>query len=237
LKNPVRNCLYEPIPELFQAAALLHKAAIAHASGDTVSARILIAQTDANPHNVHSPIFDWSETLFGGRLLSLRKPICPALRESILGRVNDPKRPAEAPKNSNYIPAKLAAKVIARDGYFCRYCGIPVIDPKAQSFLRKHKAYRSVLRWWSTEGEINHSPKNFDKHVAFQAMDLDLDHIVPRSLGGMNALRNLIVACAPCNNGKSYYTLTEMRLNNPRYRSTVVPVEFEDWKGLTQVLR
>lgn len=232
--NPLRNCLYEPIPELFHAAALLHKAAIAHAAGDAATARILIAQTDANPSNVHSPIFDWSETLFYGRSLSLGKKICPNLRASILNRVSDPKKPTGENPNSEKISDDLAKEVIARDGYFCRYCGIPVIDPKAQSLLRK--AYPDELRWWSEKGKINHHPKNIHKHVAFQALDLDLDHIIPRSLGGPNTGRNLIVACAPCNTGKGSYTLAELRIRDPWERPTTVPIEFEDWNGLTCVL-
>lgn len=230
-----RDFLYAPIPELFQAAALLHKAAIAHAAGDTTTARTLIAQTDANPSDVHSPIFDWSETLFYGKTLSLGKKVCPELRASILGRVNDPERPVGTTKNTETPSPALAKEVITRDGYFCRYCGIPVIDPKAQAVLRK--AYPDEYRWWSKKGEVKSSPKNIEKHVAFQALDLDWEHIVPRSLGGMNTLQNLVVACAPCNTGKGNYTLAEMRLNDPRDRPPTVPPGFEDWRGLTCVLQ
>lgn len=231
---PLRNCLFEPIPQLFEAAALLHNAAIAHAAEDTASARTLIAQTDANPSDVHSPIFDWSETLFKGKILSLGKTVCPELRANIFERVVDPDRPTGYVANSERIPAKLATEVIARDGYFCRYCGIPVIDPKAQSVLRK--AYPDEYRWWSKKGEFKSRPKNIERHVAFQALDLDWEHIVPRSLGGMNTLSNLVVACSPCNTGKENHTLVEMRLNDPRERPPTVPIGFENWDGLTCVL-
>lgn len=234
MKKPLRNCLFEPIPQLFEAATLLYKEAMAHTAGDVVTARTLITQTDANPCDVHFPIFDWSETLFYGKTLSLGKKICPELRASILDRVNDPEKPTCRFVNSERIPAKLAAEVIARDGYFCRYCGIPAIDPKAQSILRK--AYPDEYRWWSKKGEIKSSPRNIEKHVAFQALDLDWEHIVPRSLGGKNDLLNLVVACAPCNTGKGNYTLAEMRLSDPRGRPPVVPHGFENWDGLTMVL-
>ncbi len=234
MKLPLRNCLFEPIPQLFEAAALLHKAGIAHSAGDTATARILIAQTDANPSDLHSPIFDWSETLFYGRTLSLGKRVCPDLRASILDRVKDPERPIGTIKNAENLSLALAKEVIARDGYFCRYCGVPVIDPQAQSVLRK--AYPEEYRWWSKKGEVKSSPKNIEKHVAFQALDLDWEHVVPRSLGGMNSLSNIIVACAPCNTGKGNYTLVEMRLNDPRERPPTVPIGFEDWNGLTCVL-
>ena len=152
-----------------------------------------------------------------------------------MGRVKDPERPAGKVKNTENPSASLRREVISRDGYFCRYCGVPVIDSRAQSVLRR--AYPDELRWWSKKGEPKSSPRNTEKHVFFQALDLDFDHVVPRSLGGVNSIRNLVVACAPCNTGKGSYTLTEMRLNDPRDRPPVWPVGFEEWDGLTCVLK
>ena len=41
----------------------------------------------------------------------------------------------------------------------------------------------------------------------FHAEDLTLDHLVPKSKGGSNALGNLWLACFPCNNsrGNNFY--------------------------------
>jgi 5-methylcytosine-specific restriction endonuclease McrA len=167
-------------------------------------------------------IFQWSEALFAG------KTIAADVKARIFRYSPDPDRPAtiETGRASVTIPSALAKEVIQRDGYFCRFCGIPVIDPKAASFFRK--AYAGALRW---------GPRNPDKHTAFQALDLDLDHITPRSLGGQNSLDNLIVTCAPCNCGKANHTLREMGLNDPRNRTPLVPSGFETWDGLTLVLR
>jgi len=213
----MRNCLYEPIAELFEAAMLLQKAAVAHVAGDRPAAEALLAQADL------PAIFQWSEALFAG------KTIAAEIKARIFCYSPDPDRPvtvAENDRAGKTIPTALARQVIQRDGYFCRYCGIPVIDPKAQSHLRK--AYPHGLRWGG---------RNIDKHTAFQALDLDLDHLVPRSRGGRNTLENLIVTCAPCNCGKAHRTLREMGLNDPRERAPVVPNGFEIWDGLTLVLR
>lgn len=60
---------------------------------------------------------------------------------------------------------------------------------------------------------------------------------IPRSLGGPNTRHNLIVACAPCNTAKGSYTLAEMRLTDPRERPRVVPAGFDEWDGLTILLK
>lgn len=185
-----------------------------------------------------SPIFDWSETLFAGRTLSLGKKVCPAMRAEIFTLAPDPAKPDPIQKELRdrpSIPNSVIKEVIERDGYFCRYCNVPVIAPSAQSALRK--AYPYEYRWGNIPGEAKSSPRNIEKHVVFQALDLDIDHITPRSYGGRNTLENLIVSCAPCNNGKQSYTLAQMRLNNPLDRPRVIPAGFEDWDGLTLIFK
>ncbi len=212
-----RKHLYDPIPELFEAAALLQKAALAHISGESETVESLLAQSDM------PQLFDWSEALFAGRTISRE------IKAQIFQYSIDPERPLPLPvdlRASGSIPTRLAREVIQRDGYFCRFCGIPVIDPKSQSFLRR--AYPKTIRW---------GLGNRDKHTAFQALDLDLDHVLPRSLGGQNTAENLIVACAPCNCGRGNHTLAELSLADPRPRPPVVPAGFETWDGLTLLLR
>ena len=46
MKIDFRDCLFAPIPELFEAARLLHLAAIAHCRGDSDSAAELIHRAD-----------------------------------------------------------------------------------------------------------------------------------------------------------------------------------------------
>lgn len=212
-----RNHLYDPIPELFEAAALLQMAAIAHISGDRKTAESLLAQADMQP------LYDWSEALFAGKTISAE------IKARIFRYTIDPEKPRSPSvelRASGSIPTRVAREVIQRDGYFCRFCGVPVIHPKAQAVLRK--SYPSAVRW---------GPGNLDKHTAFQALDLDLDHVIPRSLGGQNTPDNLIVTCAPCNCGRGHHTLTEMDLANPRQRPAIVPAGFEAWDGLTLLLR
>lgn len=213
----VRNHLYDPIPELFEAAALLQKAAIAHITGDRKTAESLLAQADM------PQLFDWSEALFAGKTISSE------IKARIFKYTIDPEKPLSPSvelRASGSIPTRVAREVIQRDGFFCRFCGVPVIDPKSQSVLRK--AYPKAVRW---------GRGNLDKHTAFQALDLDLDHVVPRSLGGQNTLENLIVTCAPCNCGRGHHTLAEMGLSDPRHRAPVVRAGFETWDGLTLLLK
>ena len=209
-----RPCLLAPIAELFEAAGLLDAAAAAHIEGRTDDASKQIRQADKKE------IFDWCEELWG-----------PNKKERLIHRYRaDPEKPAKVTKEKRaprYIKSAVEREVIDRDGYICRFCGIPVIHQKARYVLRE--AYSDVLRWGGG---------NDEKHTAFQAMDLDVDHIVPRSLGGENTADNLVVACAPCNCGRGNHTLTEVGLMNPRERSQVehpwaCP---ENWDGLTRLI-
>ena len=136
-------------------------------------------------------IFHWCEILWGKEqpwLLRLRM---------------DPERPI-ATMNEDKIPEEIEKEVIKRDGYFCKYCRIPVITSKVRKNLREY--YPEALRWGSKNGE---------KHIAFLAMKLYLDHIIPRAVGGENVVENLVVACGPSNSAKGDYTLGELGVANP----------------------
>ena len=47
-----------------------------------------------------------------------------------------------------------------------------------------------------------------DKHVV-DAEELTVDHVVPKSQGGSNHMRNLATACEPCNKEKRDLLLTQ----------------------------
>ncbi|MHA1548492.1 MAG: HNH endonuclease [Alphaproteobacteria bacterium] len=209
-----RRCCLDPIPELFEAARLLDEAADAHLASEPVRAGTLIAEADM------VAIFDWSETLFTGATIPTE-----AKRIAIRQRP-DPNKP-DSVKNraKDNIPIAVQREVIGRDGYVCRYCGIPVIFQKAQASLQI--AYPNELRW---------GRGNRDKHTAFQALDLDLDHVVPRSLGGQNTCENLVVACSPCNSAKYWYTLAEIGLLDPRETEPEPYSGLPEWDGLTRLL-
>lgn len=186
-----RRCCLDPVGEIFEAAYLFDKAATAHLEGRRIDAERLIKEADNR--GIYS---SWTEKLWGpnDRLIHRLRP--------------DSEKPAVVEKEkrtSGYIPVGIRRKIIKRDGYVCRFCNIPVIDPAARKVLQE--AYPQALRW---------GDDNEEQHAAFQAMDIDFDHVRPLSLGGDHSLYNLIVACSPCNSAKSNNTLKELGLMDPR---------------------
>ena len=130
--------------------------------------------------------------------------------------------------DSGYIPAGVQRTVIDRDGYHCRFCGIPVIWQRAQRAMRD--AYPETIRCGG---------RNVEKHTAFQTLALDFDHIIPRSRGGRNTLEDLVVSCAPCNCGRGNWMLEEVGVMEPRSTQTdvrAISPAFSEWDGLTRVL-
>jgi len=113
------------------------------------------------------------------------------------------------------------AQIHERDGFHCRYCGVPVIRPEIRK--RAVTLYPEVVTWGNS---------NATQHAGFQAMWAQYDHVVPHSSGGTNELDNLVLTCAPCNFGKMSYRLEELGLLDPR--------DFEPshstWDGLERLL-
>jgi 5-methylcytosine-specific restriction endonuclease McrA len=109
-----------------------------------------------------------------------------------------------------------------RDGYHCRFCGIPVIHADTRRFL--HKIYPDAVPWGRT---------NATQHAAFQCMWLQYDHVVPHSAGGENALDNLVITCSACNFGKMEFLLEEIGLSDPR---DFAPIQSQ-WDGLERVIK
>jgi len=104
-----------------------------------------------------------------------------------------------------------------RDGFHCRFCGIPVIRKEVRARIRK--VYPLALCW---------GRGNKDQHAAFQAMWAQYDHLLPYARGGSNDLENIVVTCAPCNFGRMDFTLEEVGLIHPRTREPVRST----WTGL-----
>ncbi len=121
------------------------------------------------------------------------------------------------------MPDALTRKaVIDRDGYHCRFCGVPVIDPNLRRLFSN--AYPKSVTWGST---------NNKQHAAFQCMWLQYDHILPNSRGGDSAVSNVVVTCAPCNFGRMDATLTEARLYDPLTLDPPVVWDLHaEWDGL-----
>ena len=187
-----RPCLRAPTPELLHASDQLNAAVSAHFEGDRARAADLIAATNTQG------IRDWVESLWGAdspyRVFRHVPDAPPVIPRANRGKAQMP-------------DTNLRRALHERDGYHCRFCGLPVI--RAEVRRRVHREYPSALPWGRT---------NAAQHAAFQAMWAQYDHVLPFSRGGANDLSNLVVTCAPCNFGRMEYTVEELGLADPLLR-------------------
>ncbi len=197
-----RRCLLDPVEEIFKAARLLSLAADAHLFGDLQRADGLIRRADDDA------VRQWTEALWGQQAAGIHR-----YRE-VPG--SPPAVTAAARTGSETPTADVRRAVIARDGYHCRFCGVPVVGAKVRQAIRA--VYPEALPWGST---------NPSQHAAFQCMNLQFDHVIPYSRGGPTSLENLVVTCAPCNFGRGSWTVEEVGLIDPR----TVPVGDGAWDG------
>jgi 5-methylcytosine-specific restriction endonuclease McrA len=203
-----RRFMFEPFPQIAEAAQLLDSAADAHLAGNYDLAVRLILAADM------PEIAIWVEA-FGVTSVAADTGNAPPI-------VSDSQR--FRPRMPGPV---LGRQIIERDGHHCRFCGIPVIRPKVRSHLKRcyeNRIYRDPLRW---------GPKTTDCHAAFQAMWLVFDHIVPWCRGGATTLDNMVIACQPCDRGRGGQTLDEVGLFDPRD----FPRIESDWDGLERVIR
>lgn len=193
----MRRCLREPIPEVYEAAMLLDQAATAHLGGKSELADQLIRRTNTQV------IRDWVESIWGKNTGFLPKRV-GSLEKTL--RIKE-RMPSPAQK----------AELLARDGYHCRFCGIPVIRGEIRKQIRA--VYPDALPWGS---------RNIEQHAAFQAMWVQYDHLVPHASSGINDIENIVITCGPCNFGRMHYSLEEVDLIDPRTRE---PIR-SSWDGL-----
>ena len=214
-----RDCLLDPIPEHYQAARLLDKAAHAYCAGNDDEAVDLLLSADIEA------LYHWCEKLWGpGWDYKVQDiPLPSGLKDEDIASPN--------------IPASIKSQVLARDGYFCRFCGVPVVCSKSRNLLRK--TYPEATAGHGTPGKQWNHLANEQKHYAFQALEINYDHILPRSRGGPNTVDNIVVACAPCNCGRRDEPLEAVGVNNPLDSGPLPgpPDGFEGWDGLTRVLK
>ena len=202
MTSAVRICLRDPVPELFDAARLLDDAVTAHLAADRALADALIRRADM-------PIIrDWSESLWGKK-----SPYKNYRRVE-----GAPRSIPRAQRILMRMPTTAEKKaLLVRDGFHCRFCGIPVIRGTIRRRIRA--IYPDALPWGRT---------NPTQHAAFQAMWVQYDHLLAHARGGNNSLENMVVTCAPCNFGRTDYILDEVGLANPLLRE---PVR-SSWDGL-----
>lgn len=185
-----RACLRAPIPEIAIAAKYLDDAASAHISEQPDVAEELIDRANM------AVIREWTESLQG--------KASPYVQHWSVAGASLVSKPAQ--RQAPRMPTSAEKLLLRlRDGYHCRFCGIPVIRKKVRDRLRE--CYPHALPWGNT---------NAAQHAAFQAMCTQYDHVLPHARGGSNDLNNIVVTCAPCNYGRGSYTLEEVGLLDPR---------------------
>ena len=192
----------DPVPEIDQAAHLLDDAVTAHLNGNRSLAKQLIL--DANLPAIR----DWTESLWGAN-----SPYAP--KKTTTSARGDTRHAERMPSSS------VCRNLHLRDGYHCRFCGIPVIRTAVRKGICK--AYPELNIW---------GRRNVEQHAAFQAMWAQYDHVVPHSAGGGSDFENLIVTCAPCNYSRMECTLEQSGLADPRQR---VPRR-SAWDGLERFI-
>lgn len=209
----MREYLLEPIPQCFEAAALLSAAVDAHLSGRRHEAAHLIKAADL------PEVREYTEAAWGAGAFKRHGFIV----------VQD--APPKLPKAKQPKPRKPTAEtqqiVLQRDGYHCCFCGLPVIRESIRRLMLK--TYPEALSWGSS---------NASQHAAFQCLWLQFDHVLPNCRGGTSDADNIVVTCAPCNFGRMETTLAEARLIDPRSRPSPCKWEgFQTWDGLERLIR
>ena len=194
-----RQSLSEPIAQLKDAARYLDAAVSAHLQHKPAIAEELFRLADM------PEIRKWTKSIWANSEVHVRF------------RSSEPTLAKELRVKERMPNSVEKAQVHQRDGYHCRFCGMPVVRSTTRKLI--HQAYPQAVIWGS---------KEIQQHAAFQAMWAQYDHIVPHAHGGTNDLQNLVLTCAPCNFGRAGYTLQEVAVTDPRAR---LPVQSQ-WDGL-----
>lgn len=197
-----RRCFRDPIAEIYCVARKLEAAVSAHLEGDQQEASRLFTLAD-------DPVVrEWTESIWGKNSPYVKVRKLP---------ITEVKQRAKA-----RMPTAAQVVVLhARDGFHCRFCGIPVVPAAVRK--KAHALYPASVPWGQT---------NYSQHAGFQALWAQYDHVVPHSCGGTNELENLVVTCAACNFGKMSYRLEELGLLDPRDFAPLAST----WDGLKRLL-
>lgn len=202
----MRHSIKDPIPEIFAAWEALSTASDAHLSGDFGVAADYLSR--ANCPLVWSWLNPaWVEV--DKHVIELR-PLGDTL--SLRKDERDPDR---------NIRIEVRREVLLRDGYRCRYCGIPVVSADIRRFLARQ--YPRSVPWDA------YDPSK--QHAGLSCMWLQFDHVIPHSHGGRSDPENVVVTCALCNFGKHGFTLRQLGLSDPSLRPPVAVT----WDGLERL--
>jgi 5-methylcytosine-specific restriction endonuclease McrA len=185
----LRRCLREPIPEIEIAAYRVAEAVSAHLRGERDAAEELLHLAN------DKVVWGWLDSVWGKTSIYNRP-------RRILGT------PPTLPKDQRAKPRDATDEtkrlIHQRDGYYCRFCKMPVIREKVRSAIRRE--YPVAVSWGNT---------NTTQHAAFQCTWAQYDHILPHARGGSSDLENVYLTCAACNYGRGNYLLEECDLIHP----------------------
>jgi 5-methylcytosine-specific restriction endonuclease McrA len=196
-----RTCISEPPRlEIEKAREFLVDFAAAHRAGDWEQAKKFLRLADLPAIRA----WDWPLSEKGLGFRTKAKPV-----------------PKEQLHLLRAPGAALKRRLIARDGYHCRFCGIPLITAEIRKCIAK--CYPEIVNW---EGR-----DTIECHAALHAMWAQFDHILAHSQGGRTDEENLVLTCTVCNFGRGNLLLEEVGVSDPRERD---PVR-SGWDGLERV--
>ena len=134
----MKNCLREPIPEIQFAADLLNTAADNHLAGNHQGARDALSVADM------PEVRAFTESMWGAK--SKYVPVVPKASG------------APVAKGEIRMPSSEERRALhARDGFHCRFCGMPVVRAEVRQYLVK--AYPELNLW---------AAGNQNQHAALQ---------------------------------------------------------------------
>ena len=204
----MRRSIKEPIAEIFAAWESLSRAVDFHCADDAGSAAQHFERANS------AEVWGWTNP-------GILKPHLNVVRPNPLGDTRIIPKPDRDP--DRIIAPAIKAEVLRRDGYRCRYCGIPVVPAEVRKLA--HQLYPNAVPWRNSAVS--------EQHAAFQCLWLQYDHVEPHSHGGRSSLENVVISCALCNYGKDRYTLRQLDLEDPRLHPPIPT----DWDGLVRFLK
>ena len=200
--------MYDPIPEVFEAATLLSQAVDAHLAAHFDLAKRLIAAANI------SAIKLWREPIESKTPWKRLPGDSPSV----------PKHLRAMPRDASAETRKLA---LQRDGHHCRFCGMPLIPAETRKAMMA--VYGDVIPW---------SRRISESHAAFDCLTVSYDHVVPHERGGTSDLENIVITCSPCNYGRMNFTLTEVGVMHPSQPAGPPRwAGYETWDGLQRFHR
>jgi 5-methylcytosine-specific restriction endonuclease McrA len=183
----MKRSIKEPIPQIFETWDFLNQAVDAHLTGDRLLAEMFFKKAEMRA------VWEWLNPGWTRPDLNVVVPAPHGDTQELSNKLRDPDR--------NIAPT-IRSSVLQRDGYRCRYCGIPVIHADIRKLA--HRLYPEAVPW---------EPYDVTKqHSGFACLWLQFDHVVPHSHGGRSSLENVVISCALSNYGKDKYTLRQLDL-------------------------